>query len=505
MKIFSKLLLVLVLMTSLLFISLYMLVQWGFDRGMLNYVNQREVQSLELLSDNLVALHQHTGNWQVLTENHRRWHDLLRQSMQGNRLNENQIEALITSDFRRNRMGHKPPKPYFPREFPRSAMKPPERALDFNNSSPKKFIRADEKEFIPKRSPSLLDANKQVILGNFNDGYNLKVINNGNDIIGYIALAPRKKLTSTFDLAFVKHQRGTRLIILFITLSITLLVAIVLSRYFVRRIQTIVKATEQLNAGQYDIALTPKGNDEFSGLAKNVNNLAMTLASNENSRKQWLADTSHELRTPLAIIKGEIEALQDGIRQITPQSLQSLADEVDHLQKLIDDLNQLSNADIGALSYNKEALNMSELLLQNLVRSRQTLHKANIEVRHQIFAEDVILWADATRINQLIDNLLTNAIKYTDAPGFIDIRLNRIEKQLVLVFEDSSPSVPLSSLDKLFDHLYRVENSRNRKTGGFGLGLTLCKKIVLAHQGSISAYASPQGGLGIKVILPVDS
>lgn len=204
----------------------------------------------------------------------------------------------------------------------------------------------------------------------------------------------------------------------------------------------------------------------------------------------------------MAIVKGELEALQDGVREVTPMSLQSLADEITHLQKLINDLNQLTNADIGALSYQKKKHNLSKLLNHNILRHINTAKTQGLLLTATISKGKTIIWADETRINQLIDNIITNALKYTDAPGEICISLTAKDKQAFLLIEDSAPSVPDSAIGKLFEHLFRVENSRNRRTGGSGLGLALCKKIVTAHHGTISAYHSEQGGLGIKITLP---
>ncbi len=122
------------------------------------------------------------------------------------------------------------------------------------------------------------------------------------------------------------------------------------------------------------------------------------------------------------------------------------------------------------------------MLQLNLQRHEQTIAAQGLTLSSQFSHEKILVWADSTRLHQLFDNILTNSLKYTDSPGTIAIAVTKDKKNVILTFEDSSPCVPDDAIDKLFDHLFRVESSRNRQTGGSGLGLALCKKIVTAHQ-----------------------
>jgi len=282
------------------------------------------------------------------------------------------------------------------------------------------------------------------------------------------------------------------------------MVTLPLSRHFVLPITKLKKAVVKLNNGALQTRLEVVGRDELATLARNFNDLAATLEQNEDSRKRWLADISHELRTPLAIVKGEIEAMEDGIRPLDKTGLQSLSEEVAHLQKLINDLNELTNAEIGALRYQKSVLDLTLLLSQSVERHQIILDKEGLLVNIQCSNKPLVVWADETRLNQLFDNIFTNCLKYTDAPGKVFVSLTKHKQKAEIIIEDSAPAVPESALAKLFEHLYRVESSRNRKTGGSGLGLALCKNIVHAHQGSIEEFSSKQGGLAIKITLPLN-
>jgi two-component system sensor histidine kinase BaeS len=244
--------------------------------------------------------------------------------------------------------------------------------------------------------------------------------------------------------------------------------------------------------------------DELGQLARDFNSLALALEKNEQARRQWVADISHELRTPLTVLRGEIEALQDGVRQPNPQAIGSLHGEVLRLGRLVDDLYQLALSDLGALTYRKTEAHLDELLDQAIEPLKEEFSRKGIALQvDRPAGSHLTLLADPERLHQLFGNLLENSLKYTDAGGRLDIRLETTADEAVIHFSDSAPGVTGPELDKLFDRLYRVENSRNRHTGGAGLGLSICRNIVEAHEGTIIARPSPLGGVWITVRLPI--
>jgi two-component system sensor histidine kinase BaeS len=513
MKIFTKLMLIL-LFTSLLLLSIiYIAVQWSFDRGMLEYVNNKELASLQLLSDNLANFYQQEQRWTTLVaaknakrrpslKRHDRfappppqphsqfrpsqiWRQLLKFSHDGIKLPTDVKQYLaVNSDFIPNH--NRPP----PRSNNQRRLKPEER-------QPRPAQNQG------KLHPSLLDADKKLVVGRVNSDFRLQAIHLNGDIIGYLALPPTTQLTDAFDLAFIAQIKAKLLYIVLGLFLIIIVISIPLSRHFVRPINSLEHAIRSLNNGNFKVKIDITGNDELASLSLNFNDLAKTLEQNENSRNTWLANISHELRTPIAIIKGEIEAIQDGIRPLNFKSLSSLSDEVEHLHKLVNDLSALSNAEIGAMRYKKEQVNFADIVKHNLTRHQQQANELNITISQHIVKTDVNIWADETRINQLIDNLINNSLKYTQSPGTVHLSLAKENSQAVLTISDSFPGVPDNSLPKLFEHLYRVDCSRNRKTGGSGLGLALCKKIISAHQGTIKASHAKQGGLEVSCTLPL--
>jgi two-component system sensor histidine kinase BaeS len=263
-------------------------------------------------------------------------------------------------------------------------------------------------------------------------------------------------------------------------------------------------ATHDIASGKYATRIPITSSDELGQLASDFNAMALTLAKNEKERQQWVADISHELRTPVAVLRGEIVALIDGIRHVTPDTIHSLHVETLRLNRLIEDLYQLALSDLGTLTYRKEDIDLIEVLRGSAESYRAELGRKGITLTADLPNKTgVIVFADRERLDQLFANLFENSLRYTDTGGDLAICLACHNRQVAIDFEDSAPGVPEEELDRLFDRLYRVEASRSRSSGGAGLGMAICKNIVEAHAGTISAHPSPLGGVLIRVTIPV--
>jgi two-component system sensor histidine kinase BaeS len=221
-------------------------------------------------------------------------------------------------------------------------------------------------------------------------------------------------------------------------------------------------------------------------------------------RQQWMADISHELRTPLAILRGEIEAMQDGVREITPEAVESLHFEVLHVARIVQDLHDLSLIESPTFPAELTPVNPLEVLDETLRSFLPRLAARDLRLdTDDGHPGPVTIMADAGRLKQLFSNLLENALRYVQTPGVLKIRRGLRDNRLVLVFEDSGPGVPEESLTRLFDRLYRVDKARSRAQGGSGLGLAICKSIVECFGGGITASQAPGGGLRITLTFPV--
>jgi two-component system sensor histidine kinase BaeS len=216
-----------------------------------------------------------------------------------------------------------------------------------------------------------------------------------------------------------------------------------------------------------------------------------------------MADISHELRTPLALLRGEIEAMQDGIRATDRAQLDKLHDTVLQFSRLVDDLYDLALTDAGALNYRKAVFDLAEVLQDAVAAAEPRLSQQKLSLQCEI-APRLPVFGDARRLRQVADNLLKNSRRYTDPDGEIRLTAWWAAKRIYLKIEDSAPGVDQATLSRLFDRFYRAEGSRARASGGAGLGLAICRNIIEAHQGDIVAKPSPLGGLQIVISLPMD-
>ncbi|ANJ87233.1 ATP-binding protein [Pandoraea oxalativorans] len=300
--------------------------------------------------------------------------------------------------------------------------------------------------------------------------------------------------------------RGDNLMYLAI-LGVALLgaVALRLAQRLLVPVTPLLEATHRMAMGDYSVRAPTAGADELARLAVDLNRLADTLAQNDRLRRNLLADISHELRTPLSILRGEIEAMEDGVRPLTQDALASLRVEISLLSKLIDDLYELSLSDVGALTYEFAPVDMTERVATSVAAFGDWFEAKDIALNVHLPDDTLTVDGDLHRLTQLIGNLFVNSLRYTDGGGAVHVYLSATETQLRLEIEDSAPGVPDDALPRLFERLFRVEASRSRRSGGAGLGLALCKHIVEAHGGQIAARHSPLGGLALAITLPRQS
>ena len=361
----------------------------------------------------------------------------------------------------------------------------------------------------PGRHISLLNVKNQPIAGPYQPGKDdlLTAIKHNSEIVGWIALNRDTHPKNDFDLELQEVLEESFILISGLVILLSAALAIPLSHLIVRPIQNLTLGANAIAGGDLTHRVDIVSKDELGELSRDFNQLAHILEQNESTRKRWIADISHELRTPLAITSGELEAMEDGVRPLNIENIRSARDEIRHLQRLVDDLYQLTNADIGALNYQKKLFNLNEMIQTSSETFLLFSNKSALKTQINMPDKSISIYGDAIRIKQLVQNILSNSLKYTDSPGEIRVSLKKITKDsrsfAQILIEDSAPNVASEHLEKLFDHLYRVEGSRNRETGGSGLGLSISKSIVNAHDGDIRAAASELGGLAITVELPL--
>jgi two-component system sensor histidine kinase BaeS len=468
--------------------------QWSFRRGLADYLHRVEIERLGKLVANLASAYREEGGWEFLREDHHRWMELLRQSL-GN-----------------GAAGSEPHRPPPPRGSPARDHEPshgfgppPDDGPPPHHEPPPGH--GDPLGLIDRLR--LLDAGRNMIAGppwrpEGGETETLVSVEVDGRVAGWLGLAPSGLITDRLALDFLEQQAHSRILVLGLGLLIAVVASLLLARHLLAPIRRIAAATRALAGGHYAARIDVSGGDEIADLGRDFNLLAKTLAGNEEARRQWVADISHELRTPLSILRGEIEALQDGIRTVTPERIRSLHGEVLALSRLVDDLYQLSLSDLGGMDYRWESLDLGELVAEAMADFAARFQERGVRLDDppQPGAELAVL-GDRRRLRQLLANLLENSCRYTDAGGSCRIQLARESGRAVLQVDDAAPGVPPQSLPRLFERLYRVDASRSREHGGAGLGLAICRNIVDAHGGTIGAAPSPLGGLRIRVELPL--
>lgn len=487
-RITYRLFLVILAAAVLSVVSMLLIGRWSIDRGFRRYIDNVEKIQLARLATRLEAGYAKQGSWDFLKKEPEQWLRLIVESFPEGHMGPPvpPIEQGDSPDKDRvaNRRPLPPPGAHGP--FIMGGGRGGDHGIGMH------FILLDEAKK-PLFAPPSIPPNAL-----------LKPLRHQGKTIGYLGLMPHIQPPNELQNRFLKEQRVALSLVAGTLVLLAAGFSFPLARRLIRPIRALAAATDLLAAGEFSTRVPVTSADELGQLARGFNSLAQSLEMNEQTRRQWVADISHELRTPLAILRGEIEAIQDGIRPADPDSIDSLHGEVLRLERLVNDLYQLSLSDLGALTYRKEELDIESLLSSVLASYHAPFDARGIAMEAGIPRDGkAVVFGDPERIHQLFTNLFDNALKYTDPGGTIAVRLTCQEGHVIIDMEDSAPGVPPGELDRLFERLYRVETSRNRAAGGAGLGLAICRNIVEAHAGAIDARPSSLGGLWIRVTLPL--
>ena len=479
---FSKILLAQVITVLVALLVVTLITRASLDRGFKNFLETQEASVLKTLVPVLADFYDRQDSWGFFRKNPQYWENVWRVS--------------------RSRQGEPPPRFAGPetRNPARAEALPPRRpALDLAL----RRMLPPERGMLRERL-FLLDGDRQHVAGAEPislEGLDLEPVTLEERVVGWIGFVPMGKALPPEARRFVAGQFKISMIALTLALLVAAALAYFLAGNVSRPVRRLAETIKQLSTGRYQARVALNGGDELGQLAENVNHLANTLDRNRTARQRWIADIAHELRTPVAILKGEIEAVRDGVREGDDRMTASLQEEVDHLSALIDDLQALALSDAGALNMRKELLNLSDLVRQAHESFLPRLRARDIVLK--TFApNEVNAMVDGQRLRQLLHNLLENSCRYVDSGGRVRLTLTQAGRSIELRLEDSWPGVSEQQLERLFERFYRAEESRARATGGTGLGLSICRNIVQAHGGTIVAGHSRLGGLEIRITLP---
>jgi two-component system sensor histidine kinase BaeS len=441
-------------------------VRAAFDTGFDRYLREREEQRLVRLTEVFANAYRQAGNWEFLRGNDEAWLQL-------------------------NHLVRPVPQDRGDRAFVPGA----------NGGNP---IARPANQVVRPPPSLVLDNDLRVVAGTATDQLEMNrrpILVDGHQV-GWLAAPVRHTPFDIVDRRFQAEQWQASSLVALLAITLATITAWLLARALLAPVKRITNATRRLADGDYSTRVLSTSTDELGGLVDDFNRLGNALENHETLRRHFMADVSHELRTPIAILKGELEAIEDGVRAPDRETIKSLQAEVARLGKLVDDIHDLSLADVGGLAFRFEDVRLEPLVQEVVDAARSTLEARRLSIELSAPAQEISVRGDPQRLRQLFTNLLANSMRYTCEGGRIRVALGRADHRALVDWEDSEPGVPTEALPRLFDRFFRVEHSRSREGGGSGLGLAICKSIVEAHSGSIGACASGLGGVLVQVQLP---
>lgn len=264
------------------------------------------------------------------------------------------------------------------------------------------------------------------------------------------------------------------------------------SKRIVNPIRALVTLSQRIANGHYEQRLQLDTGDELAELVQNFNQMAASLAETEQVRQRLLGDVTHELKTPLASIKGYMEGLQDNVIPATPETFQLIHNEADRLQRLVQDLQELSRTEAGQIQLNLTAVDPSQIVLSVIGKLRPQYTEKGVALDVNVPDDLPRVRADLDRTTQILTNLLGNALQNTPS-GTVTVEVARDGRELRFTVRDTGIGLEAADLHRIFERFYRVDKSRSRASGGSGIGLTVAKQLVGMQGGSIRAAS---GGLG---------
>jgi two-component system sensor histidine kinase BaeS len=324
----------------------------------------------------------------------------------------------------------------------------------------------------------------------------------GGRRVGEVLVAPQEALLLPRDRELQDRLDRLHLVSGVLALGVGLLAAAILAASLARPLRRLTAHARRIELGRRgECAQVDGGGAEISQLREALNHLSATLQREDDLRRATVADVAHELRTPVSGILGRIEAAQDGVLPDERRNLEAMHAEARRLAKLIADLERLTDAERPGLTLEKRRLDLAELAGGRARAFAERFAAAGIEFEQRL--EPAPIHAEPSRLEQVIDNLLANALRYTDRGGSVEISVTRQDSDVVLEVADTGVGIEAEALPHVFERFWRADRSRSRITGGAGVGLAIARELVRAHDGRVEVESTPGEGSRFRVVLPV--
>lgn len=317
----------------------------------------------------------------------------------------------------------------------------------------------------------------------------------------------RGQLIITYDTGemaaneLINNFRNSIIIAIVISLSIGIVIALILSTNITNPIKQISDATLKIKDGEYDIKLEESKIIELENLQNNLRYLSRNLKNQKYVRKQYAQDISHELRTPITNLQLYIEAIKDGVIEVDDQTLSSLLEEIHRLEGLVVNLNKSFNDNSEYFKINKKEFDLSKHIKSILETIKPRLNKLDISLIEEI-KDGIIINSDKDKISQVVQNLISNAIKAIKNDGLIRVSLHEDKNNIYIDVKDNGVGISDEKKEIIFERFYRIDDARNTKINGHGLGLSISKNFVESLGGKIKLKSKPGKGSTFSVIFP---
>ncbi len=296
----------------------------------------------------------------------------------------------------------------------------------------------------------------------------------------------------------------TPIILLSLILAVfATLIGLLLTRRVVTPLAEVIAAAEEIAGGHLQTRVPAKGSDDLRDLSDSFNKMADALERNDRERRDMLADIAHELRTPLTVMRGRLEGIMDGVYPADENSVGPALEEAYLLERLVEDLRLLTLAESHQLAFEKHELDVIEIARRSISMFQAEADEKKIKLDLVTTLEKAPIVADPLRTEQVIGNLISNALRYVPEGGRIWVEIARAVDEVTISISDNGPGIPEADLPFIFNRFWRGEKSRSRVSGGAGLGLAIAKLLVEGQEGRISARSLPEGGLQVVVSFPV--
>lgn len=367
---------------------------------------------------------------------------------------------------------------------------------------------------------TLTDANNNIVYENVpfdedgtQNGINRVTIKREDQIAGYLYVRtessslPVKRPPSPAENDFLNQVIRAAITSAAIAVVMALLLGFILARTLTRSVRQLTHATRAMAGGDLQQQVPVHSNDEIGELAHSFNQMSADLSRASQARKQMTADLAHDLRTPLSILRGYTEGLKEGRIDGSTKLYDIMHGEVEHLQRLVEDLRTLSLADASELTLNKRAVDPRALLERTALAYFMQAEEQGIQLKVEAQEDLPSINVDTDRMTQVLNNLVSNALRYTHQ-GELTLHAEAQGKQVVFRVSDTGSGIPAEDVPYVFDRFYRVDKSRQREGESYdgnssGLGLAIAKAIVEAHGGNISVQSEVGKGTTFAIAIPV--